>query len=83
MAQKQGIPFRGFSSPVELFKNISTIDKKSQIYVDYDLDIEDGNGLELAVKLRNIGYKDIHLATGHSERISNEFLQVSKNFPFQ
>ncbi|MFZ4715524.1 MAG: sensor histidine kinase [Bacteriovoracaceae bacterium] len=81
MAQKQGIPFRGFSSPVELFKNISTIDKKSQIYVDYDLDIEDGNGLDLAVKLRNIGFKDIHLATGHSEKISDDFLQVSKNFP--
>ena len=50
-------------SPYELFKNIRGMDCSIKICLDYNLECP-VNGLEIAKKLSEKGYKNLYLSTG-------------------
>lgn len=81
MALKKGVRFKGYLSPNEFQKVSSSYSEETHIYIDYDLGLEKSTGLDIARDLRQQGFKNIYLATGHAEKISDEFMQVSKVFP--
>lgn len=79
MANKYGIPFKGFVNSQEFFKNLP-LDKDSvEIFVDYELGEE--NGLEVVHDLISRGFVNVSLATGQMESVSRGIRQVGKEFP--
>jgi signal transduction histidine kinase len=79
MAKKNHITFRGFKNSKDFFNNAPTQKDEVAIYVDYDLD--DENGLDVIMKLKNIGFTNVNLATGESLQVHPEIRQVGKEFP--
>lgn len=79
MAKKKHIPFNGFNSSADFFANAPVSKDDVAIYVDYDLDNE--NGLDVVKKLRDAGFSNVALATGEDEQIHPHVRQVGKEFP--
>ena len=80
IAKKRNISFKGFKHPQEFYNEMNNIKQTTPIYIDYDLGCE-FSGLQVAQNLRKLGFTNLTLATGHEERISTEFHQISKEFP--
>ncbi|OGR46075.1 MAG: hypothetical protein A2X37_06185 [Elusimicrobia bacterium GWA2_66_18] len=63
-ATRSGKKFQSFSTVAEFFKEAPAISHETPIYIDADL--ADGvNGAQESLSVRDLGFQDIHLATGH------------------
>lgn len=79
LAKKNDISFTGYKSSDEFFLNPPKAKDDVAIFVDYELDNE--NGVEVVKKLRDAGFSNITLATGEIEQINPQIRQVGKEFP--
>jgi biopolymer transport protein ExbD len=79
MAKKNQIAFRGFKNSKDFFNNAPIQKDEVAIYVDYDLD--DENGLDVVLKLYEAGFSNVALATGETKRVHTQIRQVGKEFP--
>lgn len=81
MAKQFGVNFNGRTASKAFFDELSENNKNFQIYVDYDLQEE--NGIEVIRKLKMLGFHNVYLATGHHETIHSNIAQEGKEFPVQ
>jgi hypothetical protein len=79
MAKKNQIAFKGYKNSKEFFANAPTLKDEVAVYVDYDLD--DENGLDVVMRLIDAGFSNVALATGEDEQIHPHVRQVGKEFP--
>lgn len=79
MAKKNQIAFKGYKNSKDFFANAPTVKDEVAVYVDYDLD--DENGLDVVLKLKEAGFFNVSLATGESSQIHPSVRQVGKEFP--
>ncbi|GEM_PF-2910341 len=77
LAKKAGIQIKAYARSKDFeFRQIS---KTTPIFVDHKLGEE--NGLKVAQKLLNLGFKNVALATGETAQIHPQVRQVGKGFP--
>jgi signal transduction histidine kinase len=63
-AARAGLKLKVFSTMSGFYREAPTIDRATPIYIDAEL--ADGmNGAEESVKVRDLGFQEIYLATGH------------------
>lgn len=79
IAKKNQIAFMGYRNSNEFFSNPPKTKDDVAIFVDYELD--DENGLDVIMKLKKAGYSNVAFATGETEQIHPQILQVGKEFP--
>ncbi len=83
-AKQRNIDLQLFSSSKDLLQALPTIASNTAIYIDDDLG-EELRGADLAIKLHQQGFSNLHLCTGHeaSEFVEMTFLQSTrgKEFP--
>jgi signal transduction histidine kinase len=77
LALSVGIPFKDFSNSNEFSK--SDIKHTSHIFVDYNLQIE--NGVDVINKLRKLGFQNVVLSTAQENLIHENIVQTGKAFP--
>lgn len=65
----KNINFNGFTDVNEFLSFINTIDKKTNIYIDFNLEC-DVNGKDLAMDVYSKGFENLYLCTGYEK---NEF----------
>lgn len=63
-AEAAGVDLKAFKAPAELLAALRDLPKDTAIYIDSDLQ-EGAKGEETAAALREAGYTDITMATGH------------------
>ena len=63
-AARRGKTFRSFASPADFLKQASAIDPSTPVYIDSELG-DGAKGEEAALKIRELGFGEIWLATGH------------------
>lgn len=83
-AKKQNIELMAYPRSNDLLEALPLIDPNTPIYLDDDLG-EEIRGIDLAQKLHLLGFKNLHLCTGHdvSHFKDSNFLQSihGKDFP--
>ena len=79
LAQKHNIIFRGHNNSKDFFDNPPANKSDVEIFVDYELD--DENGLEVIQRLKGEGYLNVTLATGEIRPLMAGIRQVGKEFP--
>ena len=63
-ASQAGKKFQSFATVAEFFKEAPVLDRETPIYIDAEL--ADGvDGAQESLRVRDLGFQDIHLATGH------------------
>ena len=70
---EKNINFNGFTDVFKFLSFISTIDKKTNIYIDFNLEC-DFNGKDLAMEVYSKGFENIYLCTGCEK---NDFQPMS------
>jgi hypothetical protein len=85
-AKKSGVRLLALSSSIELEKSLYKVDReKTQFYIDYELGEGHSNGVIVAEKLFNMGFKKLNIASGHSPEKFKDYSWlkcVSKKCPF-
>lgn len=85
-AKKKSINLKSYETFTDLEKELSSFSKDSLFYIDFDLDKDTLNGLEVCQKLHALGFLNLNLSTGHSpeEFSSSHFLKsvIGKDCPF-
>lgn len=77
LAKKRGLSFKSFA-PCEESNALKAVSKDTPIFIDFEMG--EVSGLDLAKRLRKIGYKSIILSTGKRERLTSLFPQIGKDF---
>jgi len=63
--------------PHSFLENLNNISNKALIFIDQELG-EFYSGFDLAIKLKNLGFKKIIITSGRSDIISSQFIQINK-----
>ena len=63
-AERAGVELKAFKAPAEFLSNLETFPKDTPIYIDSELG-EDIKGEDIAVDLKEKGFTNLRLATGH------------------
>lgn len=63
-AARSGKKFQSFSTLAEFLKEAPAIGRETPVYVDAEL-ADDVNGARESVRIHELGFRDIYLATGH------------------
>lgn len=85
-AKSRSVPFKSFATSEELLSHLSEFEKNSVFYLDFEIKGSSLTGDLLAKKLKEKGYEELYLASGH-ETVAPEILtsfkgQHSKKCPF-
>lgn len=68
-AERRGIDFLSFYTAAELLKHLRSInEKETPVYIDFELG-GDNNGIEVAKKVSEFGFKNIVITTGHESSV--------------
>lgn len=85
-AESQNLKYHGFSSYNEFVSSELTVSAEASFYVDYDLEFDEINGVEVLRKLYEQGHMNLFLSTGHesSEFEGIEYIKgtLGKEAPF-
>lgn len=77
LAKKVGLQFKTYASSKEIdFKYIL---RTTPIFIDHDLGEEDG--LNVAQRLLKLGFSNVTLATGKTNKLHPQIQQIGKEFP--
>jgi hypothetical protein len=77
LAKKIGIKLKAYAGSKDI--EVRKLSKDTPVFIDHDLN--DENGLDVAMKFLKLGFLNVSLATGQQKRISSKIHQIGKEFP--